>query len=88
VRLRRKVDDRLDLLVPNDALDEIAVGDVPLDEDDPAVDVVQARSVTGVGKEVVGDDVVARMVVEPVADEVRADEPGRAGDEEAHVGED
>ena len=43
------------------------------------------RAVAGVGEQVERDDVVVRMALEPVADEVRADEAGRAGDEEPHA---
>ena len=55
----------------------------PCDEDDPVVDVGEALAVARVGEQVVGDDVVVRVPLEPVADEVRADESGRAGDEDA-----
>ena len=44
------------------------------------------RAVAGVRQEVENGDMVARMPLEPVANEVRADESGPAGDEEAHEG--
>ena len=49
-----------------------------------SLDVVEVGAVAGVGEQVERDDVVVRMALEPVADEVRADEPGAAGDEQAH----
>ena len=45
---------------------------------------VQVGQVPGVGEQVVGHDVVAGVVLGPVADEVGADEAGAAGDEESH----
>src|SRR5262249_60424560 len=44
VRLGREVDDRVDLLVAEDALCELAVADVPLDEGEPFLDVFEARA--------------------------------------------
>ena len=43
VRLGGEVDDRVDPLVAHDALGEVAVGDVALDEDDAVLDVFEAR---------------------------------------------
>ena len=45
-----------------------------------AVSAREVLAVTRVGQEVVGDDVVVGMLLEPEVDEVRADEAGRAGD--------
>ena len=81
--LGSKVDDDLDLLVAQRAFGEIAVADVSLDEDDPLLDVGEARAVSGVRQQVVDDDVVVGVPLEPVVHEVRADEPGAAGDEDA-----
>ena len=64
----------------------VAVADVSLHEDDPVLDGREALPVSGVGQQVVGDDVVVRVLLEPVVDEVRADEAGRAGDEKSHRG--
>ena len=69
VRLGREVDDDVDLLVAEDALGEVAVRDVPVGENDPVVDVREARAVAGVRQQVVRDDVVAVVAVEPPADE-------------------
>ena len=66
---------------------ELAVADVALDEHDPVLDRREVRPVARVGQEVVDDDVVVRVVLEPVVDEVRADEAGAAGDEKSHRAE-
>ena len=84
MRLGREVHDDVDLLLAQRPLGELAVADVPLDEDDPVLDGREALPVARVGQQVVGDDVVVRIALEPVVDEVRADEPGRAGDEKSH----
>ena len=76
MRLGGEVDDRVDSLVADDALGEVAVRDVPLDEDDAILDVLEAGTVAGVREQVERDDVVVGMSVEPVADEVGADEAG------------
>ena len=62
----------------------VEVADVPLDEDDPVLDVGQVGSVAGVGEHVVDDDVVVGVLFDPVADEVRPDETGTSGHEKAH----
>ena len=84
VRLGSEVDDRVELLLAQHALGELAVADVSFDEDDPVVHVLEACSVARVGEQVEDDDVIVRVPLEPVADEVRADEPGAAGDEDPH----
>ena len=84
VRLRREVDDDVDLVLPQGRLGELAVADVALDEDDPLLDGREALAVPRVREQVVDDNVVVGMPLEPVVDEVRADEAGSAGDEEAH----
>ena len=53
-------------------------------ERDAVPDVGEARPVAGVGEEVERRPASSRVVVDPVADEVRADEAGAAGDEEVH----
>ena len=65
----------------------VAVADVALDEDDPLLDRREALAVPRVREQVVDDDVVVGVPIEPVVDEVRADEAGSAGDEEAHRAE-
>ena len=82
MRLGREVDDDVDALLREHALDELEVADVALDE--PHVEPVEVAPVAGVGEQVERDDVVVGMALEPAADEVRADEAGRAGDEEPH----
>ena len=87
VGLGREMDDGVDLLVTQRLLGQGAVTDVTLDEDDGIFDVGQIRSVAGVGEHVIGDDVVLRMLFDPVADEVRPDETGSSRHEKAHKGE-
>ncbi len=82
VRLGREVDDDLDLVLAQDVLDDVEVGDVGLDERN--VGAFEIRPVSGVGQKVERDDAVVRVPLEPVVDEVRADEAGRAGDEDSH----
>src|SRR5262249_41976154 len=84
VGLGREVDDRVDLLVAQDALCELAVADVAFDEGEPLLDVLEAGAVSGVREQVEDDDVVVRVALDPEADEVGADEPGSAGDEDSH----
>ena len=55
-------------------LGELAVADVALDEGDPVLDRREALAVARVRQQVVDDDVVVGVPVEPVVDEVRADE--------------
>jgi uncharacterized metal-binding protein YceD (DUF177 family) len=81
VRLGRKVDDRVDVVLQQGAADLIEVADVAPHERDP---VRHVRADARVRQQVVRDEVVLRMPLEPVTDEVRADEACRAGDEDAH----
>ena len=82
VGLRREVDHDVDRVLLECPLHQLAVRDVPLDQRD-AVRHVLAHA--GVREQVEDDDVVTGMPVEPVADEVRADEAGAAGDEQVHA---
>ena len=87
VRFGSEIDDGVDLVLPQRSLGELAVADVPLDEDDPVLHRREALAVSSVREQVVDDDMVVGMPPEPVVDEVRADEAGSAGDEEAHRAE-
>jgi hypothetical protein len=83
VRLRCEVDDDFDLVLRKRARRRVRIGDVALHERDVVRHVLaHAR----VGEQVVRDDVIRRMALTPMADEVRADETGGAGDEDAHCG--
>ncbi len=78
VRLRGEVHDRV---APHGGLlDGAMIGDVALVElvGDPG----EVLAIPGVGQLVEHDDLVLRL--HETADEVRADEPGAAGDEHAH----
>ena len=82
MRLGGEVDDDVDLLLRQHALDELEVADVALDE--AHVEPIEVAPVAGVGEQVERHDVVVGVLLEPVADEVRADEAGGAGDEQPH----
>ena len=81
MRLGREVDDDVDLVLGERALRELEVGDVALDERHVFGHVLADARVR---EQVVADDVIVWMTFAPVAHEVRADEPGRAGDEQTH----
>jgi len=94
VRFRREVADGVDGVLVEDPAHRLAIADVRVHEDVARAaggrDILQARRIAGVGERVEVDD-PARIpgLGEDVADEVRADEAGAAGDEEvsecAHV---
>ena len=78
VRLGGEVDDRLAAL--RSLRHGLRVGDVALVE--LVLDAVEVGAVAGVGELVEDDHLVAGR--REAVDEVRADEPGAAGDEHAH----
>ncbi len=61
-------------------LHELEIADVALDETHR--EAFEVAPVAGVGEQVEREQVVFRVALGPVADEVRADEPGRARHEE------
>ena len=61
MRFGREVDDRVDLLVADDTLGEVAVRDVTVDEDDRLLEVGEAGAVACVRQQVIRDDVVVRL---------------------------
>ena len=83
VRLGCGVDDHVDL--GDDVGDELRVSDVAVDERQPLVrhHVGEVLEVAGVGERVERDDLVRRRR-QQMADDVRRDEPGAAGDESTH----
>ena len=85
VRLGGEVDDDVDLLLREQPLGSSRSPMSPSTSRSASTS-ARVRAVAGVRQEVEDDDVVVRMPLEPVADEVRADEAGSAGDEEAHGG--
>ncbi len=84
VRLGGEVDDHVDLVLGQGLGHRLEVADVALDEVHPALQVVEVGQVPGVGEHVEGHHGVLGVVVDPVPDEVRADEAGAAGDEKSH----
>jgi hypothetical protein len=87
VRLRREIHDRRGRVGGKQRRHVLPPGDVPLDEGEPRVvlHVLEAREVAGV-RELVEDDDPSRAVLQRVANEVRADEPGAAGDDRDRIG--
>ena len=81
--LGREVHDRV--VAGHGLFERARIADVALDELEPriVVDVAQRRQVAGIRERVVHRDLVVG-VGEHVADEVRADEAGAAGDEQLH----
>src|SRR5665213_364017 len=86
VGLGGEVNDDVDVVLGQRGRHGLEVADVPLYEGDPVLDVGQVGPVAGIGEDVVGHHDIVRVAVDPVADEVRADEPGAAGHEESHSG--
>ena len=84
MRFGGKVDHGVDGLAAHRLLGRDGVADVCLDEHDPVLDVGQVGSVAGVGEDVVDDDMVLGVLLDPVAGEVRPDETGTSRDEKAH----
>ena len=81
-----EVDNGVDLLAPQRLFGRGRVADVPLDEDDPVLDVGQVGTVAGIGEHVVDDDMVLGVLFDPVAGEIRPDETGTSRHEKAHRG--
>jgi hypothetical protein len=82
VRLGSRVDDHVD--VRDDLGDEVGISDVTVDEGEALVPdyIGEVVHVARVRERVEGDDLVGRRG-EQVAHEIRRDEPGAAGDENA-----
>ena len=78
LRLRRRVDHRVELLASKEVADALAVADVRDDEPHRGIEV---RAVAG--REVVEDEHVVAARPKRV-DDVRSEEPGTAGDQNAH----
>ena len=84
VRLGGEVDDRVAAL--DRRRDGVAVVDVALDELDAVRrQALEVLAPPGVGELVEHAHRVVRVLGEPAAHEVRADEPGAAGDEQLHA---
>ena len=85
MRLGREVDDEV-RVAPTRPSTSAGIGDVAVDEGDRVADRVQAGRVGRVGERVEHGDLRIGPVGQRVVDEVRADEAGAAGDENAHHG--
>ena len=87
MRLRREVDDDVRLLLLEDAVDRTAVCDVRADELEVLLlhRILERLEVARIRQLVDADDVVTRMLLEHVVDEVRANEAGTAGHDDIHI---
>ena len=85
--LRREVDHRVRPLLGEQAVHRLPVADVRLYEAEigPPQHRGQLSEVPRVGQLVQTHHPVPRMGLQPVKDEVRADEPGASGDQDRHV---
>ena len=72
--------------VAHDGIDHHAVGDVAAHEAVARMrgNVGKVLQIAGIRQGVEVDDVILRMMLQDVADEVRADEAGAAGDQDLH----
>jgi len=84
VGLRREVDHRVDLVLPQGVEGQVTVAHVAVDEADPLLDVDQVGPVPGVREGVVGHHGVPGVLLHPVPDEIGADEACTPGDEHVH----
>ena len=86
VRLRSKVHDRVG--PGDDAIHEVGVGDVALDNGQASGElgghVSQGRTVTRVGELIQDDNVDVRVVLQQRVNEIRSNEAGTAGHNDLH----
>ena len=87
MRLRRKVDDDVRLLLLEDAVDRTAVCDVRTDELEVLLlhRRLERLEVARIRQLVDADDAVTRMLLEHVVDEIRTNEAGTAGHYNYHI---
>ena len=86
MRLRREVDDDVRLLLLKDAVDRTAVRDVRANELEVLLlhHRLKRLEIARIRQLVDADDAVARMLLEHVVNEVRANEAGTAGHDNRH----
>ena len=82
VGLGGEVDDHVEVVLGERLLDQLEVADVSVDEGHGVRDVLAHARVR---EQVVGDQLFVRAALEPVTQEVGADEAGGAGDEKPHL---
>lgn len=87
MRFRCEVNDDVRLLLLEDAVDRPAVCDVRADELEVLLlhRILERLEVARIRQLVDADDVVTRMLLEHVVDEVRANEAGTAGHDDIHI---
>src|SRR5687768_4719732 len=85
VGFRRKMHDGVDTLALHDLSHRVSIADVRLDEREAGVvgDGLEARKIPRVRKRIQAYDRIAGMMLDPVMNEVRADEAGRSRDEQS-----
>lgn len=87
MRLRRKVDDNVRLLLLKDAVDSLTVRDVRADEFEVLLlhRRLERLEIARIRQLVDADDAVRRMLLEHVVDKVRTNEAGTAGHDDIHI---
>src|SRR5688500_16719354 len=77
--------DGVDTLALHDLSHRVSIADVRLDEREAGVvgDGLEARKIPRVRKRIQAYDRIAGMMLDPVVNEVRADEAGRSPDEQS-----
>lgn len=85
MRLGGEVENAIEGVLDEEALDQVAVADVPPDEHQPrpAVDALEVREVTGVGERIQDDEALDALTPKNVTHERTADETGAPGQEDA-----
>lgn len=86
MRLCREVDDDVRLLLLKDAVDRLAVRDVRADELEVLLlhRTLERLKIARICQLVHADDAVARMLLEHVVNEIRANKAGTAGHKDCH----
>ena len=85
VRLGGKV--YYSVAIGNQLIDQLAIANIALDEFvvRTGLDLFEIFQVTGISQRIKIDNLVIRMVFQPITDEIRTDESGAAGNEQLHI---
>ena len=86
VALGGEVHHHVGMLLLKQIVDGLAVTDIRLHETEVGLihDALQRRQVTGIGQLVHADNPILRVLVQHIENEVAADKPGTAGDDNGH----
>lgn len=81
--LRRKVDDEIRVILPDERGHKLLVADIAVDKDVPLVvlDVLQVLQIAGIGQGIQVDDANVRILFQHIVDKGGSDKPGAAGNE-------